>query len=136
MLCRQAGRKPTDDEAQGMAKAMETALLCYNWLSTEAHRANLRLWKIVPKFHLITHCAYDQAKVTNPRWVHCYKDEDMVGKVKKIVLACHGKTAGNRVLDRYRVFFGIRWYEELASARGVSLPLAGAKRPREDDEDA
>ena len=64
---------------------MERALTCYNWLAVEAHRVSRRLWKIVPKFHLLTHSAYDQAKVANPRHVHCYADEDMVGSIKKIV---------------------------------------------------
>ena len=72
----------------------------------------------MPKFHYMTHSAHDQSKVTNPRWVHVYADEDMVGKVKKIVVACHAKTASTRVLERYNILFGARWLRALMAARG------------------
>lgn len=84
LLCRKAGQKPKVEEADSMANAMEGALRCYNWLALEASTPPIeRNWKIVPKFHLITHSAFDQAKDANPRWCHCYSDEDFVGKVKK-----------------------------------------------------
>ena len=67
----------------------------------------------------MTHSAYNQSKVTNPRWVHVYADEDMVGKVKKIAVACHAKMASTRVLDRYKILFGIRWLRALMAARGL-----------------
>ena len=49
-------------------------------------------WKVVPKFHALSHIAYDNGGV-NPRQVHCYQDEDMVGKLKRIYLRCHGALA-------------------------------------------
>jgi hypothetical protein len=29
------------------------------------------------------------------------------------------------VLDRYRILFGLRWFQELAAARGLPVPFAG-----------
>jgi len=118
-MCRVAKRKPTKVEQLRMAKAMEDALRCYNYLAYETHQVKKRNWKVVPKFHYVTHSAYDQSKVTNPRWVHVYADEDMVGKVKKIVVACHAKTASTRVLERYNILFGARWLRALMAARGL-----------------
>ena len=104
-----------------MADAVEAALSCYNWLASEALQQRKKLWKVVPKLHMLTHIAYDNAQEVNPRWVHCYGDEDMVGKVKRIANKCHGATAHNAVLLRYLIWVGIRWWQELHLLRGWEL---------------
>ena len=64
-----------------------------------------KLYKLIPKFHALTHY-YDTR--LNPRRVTCYQDEDMVGRMKKIYVRCHGNTAPRASLQRYRVMIGIR----------------------------
>ena len=59
---------------------METALVSYNALAVESSVLGTTAYKVVPKFHAATH-VYDSR--TNPRAVHCYADEDMVGRLKK-----------------------------------------------------
>lgn len=90
----------TPQEQSDTANYIEVGLVSYNALSLESHGNGVRNWKIVPKFHMTTHMGYDQSGAANPRSVHCYPDEDLVGKVKRIIMRCHGATASLRVMQR------------------------------------
>ena len=58
----------------------------------------------------------------NPRRVTCMLDEDMVGRMKRIYVRCHGKTAPKRALQRYQIVVCIRWWDMLATLRLDKLP--------------
>ena len=100
-------------------RAAEAALLCYNALSVEAQMFNRKMWHTIPKNHLITHLMYDQAPQANPRRVLCYADEEMVGKMKRIMERCHGSTAGRMGMHRYIILAGVRWWLKLGQLRGI-----------------
>ena len=69
---------------------------------------------------MATHLAYDfAADGVNPRRVTCYADEDMVGRIKKIVNRCHGRTADKTSLDRSAILVATRWWTRLAELRGI-----------------
>ena len=86
-----------------------------NALHAESIEKNDFLYHIVPKYHMATHLAYDfAADGVNPRRVTCYADEDMVGRVKRVVNRCHGKTAGEISVERCAVLVGTRWRARLA----------------------
>ena len=72
--------------------------------------------KLLPKFHAPIH--YYDARL-NPRRVTCYQDEDMVGRMKKIYVHTHGKTAPKAALLRYWVVIGIRWNDLMVELRGM-----------------
>jgi hypothetical protein len=108
-ICRRGGRHLSAAAAEGLAVAMEHALLMYNALAVEAFKYGRMLWKLIPKHHALTHIAYD-GHGTNPRAVHCYADEDMVGRMKKIYIRCHGSTAPLRSIQRYMILVGVRWH--------------------------
>ena len=57
-------------------------------------------WHLVPKAHALQHIVMDCAG-GNPRAVHCYQDEDFIGRVKAIYVSCHGRTAPMRAVQRY-----------------------------------
>ena len=106
---------------------MHEALLCANYLCNEAAGNGKSLWHITPKFHMAIHLAYDfAAEGVNPRRVTCYADEDMVGRMKKIVSKCHGKSAGKTCLDRYTILVGTRWWTRLAVLRGLRPDMDNA----------
>ena len=105
VLMRQAGRHMSAASAQELAATVEDALQLYKALSLEAGGG---LWPLLPKHHALTHIAFDSAG-TNPRRVHCYSDEDMVGKLKAIYIKCDARTAGHRALQRYQILQAIRW---------------------------
>jgi len=119
-VCDDYGRFLPAPAREELAKSMESALLCMNALSSEALSAKEYRWHIVPKCHMATHLAFDFAATgVNPRRVTCYADEDMVGRVKKIVERCHGSTAPVTSLHRYSILVGTRWWTRLAELRGI-----------------
>jgi hypothetical protein len=114
--CRRAGRFLTRQEHAKLCDNMAFALVSYNALAQESFQLGTKLYKVVPKFHAATHI-YDS--LTNPRAVHCYADEDMVGRLKKIFSTCHGSTAPLRSLQRYCMLVGLRWWCLLHDLRGL-----------------
>eukprot|EP00972_Heterocapsa_arctica_P082146 12108150-Heterocapsa_arctica.AAC.1 len=80
---------------------MEEALCMFNALAATAFKQSRQLWKFIPKHHALTHIAYDNHG-TNPRAVHCYAYEDMVGRMKKIYVKRHGRTAP---LEKYTTVY-------------------------------
>ena len=116
--------KPT--EQNQLARHLEAALKCYGWLHGQARSAGIPLWKLIPKHHAMTHIAFDTLGV-NPRHVQCYLDEDMVGKFKKLYIACHARSAPLRSLERYVLGQAMHW---LLAARRLHPLLRPRKRPR------
>ena len=117
-ICRRAGRYFTEEEHAEFCGWLEVGLTSYNALAAEALASNMKLYKLIPKFHALTHY-YDTR--LNPRRATCYQDEDMVGRMKKIYVNTHGSTAPKRALERYHVVIGIRWNDVMAQLRGISL---------------
>ena len=129
VVCRRASRHMLEGEREELAAACEEALLAYNALAAAAVEAGVPLWKVLPKHHALSHIAYDNGGV-NPRWVSCYPDEDMVGRVKRIYQRCHGQTAPERCLQRYLILLGLRWQTQALALRGMSPPAtAGSAQP-------
>ena len=113
------------DEAASAAvqKFLGDALELYAGLAVSAAEIGAQRWRIVPKHHAWAHIAYDNGGI-NPRKVHCYLDEDMVGKLKKIYVRCHAASAGRRGLQRYRLLLGVLW-KQLREERGYRLRPRG-----------
>ena len=113
-ICRKAGRHFTRKEHALFCFYLEKALVSYNALAQEAAAQGKRTWKLLPKHHAVTH--YFDTKI-NPRRISCYQDEDMVGRVKKIYVACHGSSAPQRSLQRYAIIACLRWWAVLLKER-------------------
>ena len=120
------GRFLTPAEADSYGTLVETALAVYGQLAAESQASGIRLWPVTPKFHALQHIAYDQARMGNPRRVHCYSDEDMVGKMKRIYIRCHGTTAPQRGLQRYALLQNMRWRAHMQASAAAIAPMAGA----------
>ena len=118
-MCERNKRVIREADLEPSNQAMDGALLCYNALAAHALADNKILWHMTPKFHMAGHIAYDFAQIRNPRWVHNYMDEDMVGKIKRISSKCHGLTAGKMALNRYIILVGVRWWRRLSTLRGI-----------------
>ncbi len=109
-LLRGFGRHMQVHEQELVAALYENGLLAHNALAAQSFREGTQLWKIMPKRHALTHVAYDN-KGVNPRAVHCYLDEDMVGRMKRLYQRCHGATAAQRSMERYVLSLVLRWVE-------------------------
>ena len=118
-ICRRAGRYFTSEERAEFCGWLEVGLKNCNALAAEALAENKKRFKLLPKCHALTHY-YDTR--LNPRRVTCYQDEDMVGRMKKIYIQTHSKTAPRAALLRYRVVIGIRWSDLMAELRGMPRP--------------
>ena len=114
-----AGRYFSPEEKEAISSSIEQAMDFYVCLANEALENDRYLWKLQPQMHMITHMAYDMSPEANPRRVQCYADEDMVGRFKKLVVACHSLTAGRRAVLRYIILVGLRWWSRLATLRGL-----------------
>lgn len=115
---RRSGRFLDTDARAEVAQHVEDALTLYNALATSAAAAGHARWRLIPKLHALTHIAYDNEGV-NPRAVHCYQDEDMVGRVKRVYMRCHGSTAPQRALERYVLHTALSWWLRLQVLRGL-----------------
>jgi len=119
-VCDRNGRWLPEGDREELAACMERALVCMNALRSAAMAEGRYFYHITPKCHMATHLAYDiAASGVNPRRTTCYADEDMVGRVKKIVNKCHGASAGRTSLQRYAVLVCTRWWTRLAELRGL-----------------
>jgi hypothetical protein len=122
IVCRRAGRYFTDAEKETFSKHMQNSLRCYNALAAEAVNLRKKNWKLVPKFHALQHIISDFGNL-NPRRCHCYADEDMVGKMKRIFVGCHANTACLRSLEKYAILLCLRWWITLHNLRGIPTQL-------------
>ena len=116
--CRDSSRFLSAAAAEKLEVNMERGLKLYNSLAAEAAAEHRHLWRIRPKLHACTHIGFDHGG-TNPRFVHCYADEDMVGRMKRLYKKCHGASASYRALQRYQIMVGQRW-ARVAAAAGAS----------------
>ncbi len=115
------------------AAAKGHAIMAIQALAQLEELSPTALWTCIPKTHALHHIALDSA-LGNPRVAHCYQDEDFVGRAKRIYVACHGRTAPRRALERYalRAALALTAREELLSnlrsAKGARFFTRGRKR--------
>ena len=110
MVCRRAGRFFTPAELTQFQEAGELFCVGYNALAVHCQQTGLRLFKVVPKHHMLTHIIWDFGPQANPRAVHNYIDESVIGNIRKIAAAVHPDAIGTRVLQRYILWSSIRWF--------------------------
>ena len=118
-MCASHGRFLTPEAVTAVAVSIEGALMAFSWLGSSS-QGNGRYHE-TPKAHMTTHLGYDQAQFANPRRVACYADEDLIGKIKRILEHCHGATVHKRGLSRYLIWVALRWWILLHDLRGVPL---------------
>jgi hypothetical protein len=116
LIMRRGGRILSSADSLSLQSSVRDALISYNALSVVFEADNL--YHCVPKMHMSIHMVSDQGRI-NPRWVQCYPDEDMVGRMKLVYSGTHGLTAPLRSLQRYIILVGLRWQHQLNTLRGV-----------------
>ena len=99
---READRFLTDAEIDRLEGAGKLFCLAYQNLSMHAHRRGVLMWNVVPKMHFFCHIIDDLRKErVNPRFNHCFCDEDFVGRIARIAGVTHRNSMNRRTLDRY-----------------------------------
>ena len=116
IVMRGAGKFLQPEERRQLKEHFENALLCYHALSSESQSKGEHLYRWTPKHHALVHIYMDLFHF-NPRKQHCYQDEDMVGRMKRVYNGCHQNTAPLRSLQRYLLMVGLRWTSEIVALR-------------------
>ena len=120
-ICKRSSRFLSEAVVPELVEATELALKTHSVLHARATARGLLRWQIQPKQHMASHLGYDMAGRfrLNPRCTTNYADEDFVGKIKKIMASCHGRTAGRMGVSRYIILIGLRWFNQLAKLRHI-----------------
>ena len=99
------------EEAQRAHYAGRLFLLSYQSLAEEALANEVAQYKMRPKFHYLCHVVDDLQKYRwNPRFFHCFMEEDFVGQLGRLVSKTHRNTASMRALQRHCLVLRERWY--------------------------
>ena len=94
------------EELDRLNIAAEIALKGWNSLETFNRANNKARWRMRPKHHAFYHInEWAQETKRNPASTWTFKDEDMMGRISKIVGAVHGATLGGRTLERWCMQF-------------------------------
>ena len=105
-----ADRWLSDDERADVAHHGRVFLLSYGWLAREATDNCMALWKVRPKHHCVDEMLERiRESGANPRWQHCFAEEDFAGKISKLASKIHRGVVSWRIVDRYLMYLSVRW---------------------------
>ena len=90
--------------AQDLDNVGHGFLFSYSALARRSHMEWTFLWYIVPKFPQFRHLILDaRSDFANPRFFHCFGDEDMVGQMLKVGRAAHALTVVRSTMETYLI---------------------------------
>ena len=101
-ICETEGRFLSAAARAEMVVLSRDFMAMYAHLSAEALAQQVRLWKMVPKFHIWQHLCEDQT-LMNPRYFWTYSDEDFQRIMKGIATSCHANNLAPMVLMKWLV---------------------------------
>ena len=93
----------TPQEGDDLYTAAFTYTQAVEKLATLNVQRKVQRFKLIPKNHVVLHLGEDQRRyLYNARFHHCYRDEDMVGLMKRLAVAVHkGTLMEMRILTRW-----------------------------------
>jgi hypothetical protein len=104
------GRFMSGEGVQRLAFAGQAMLQVYHALAQEAAENGRAMYGLRPKMHMLSHLiAQVETDKVNPRFFHCFKDEDMIGRTVKVAAKCHRTTISLRMMERYMLRLCLRW---------------------------
>ena len=97
----------SDAQAQGIADAGYSFLRLIMALANHGASLSIFRWKLLPKHHAYAHLLEDSLhRKENPRAYHCFQDEDMIGRWKKLCHGTQGSLMEYRLMARYLLRMG------------------------------
>ena len=94
----------TTEMAQELIKLGDAALRAYRGLARLHSRRGSPYWALKPRLHVFQEINYGAARrLYNPRYSHCFRDEDQMGAVKHIVRRVHKNMLETRTLCRLQL---------------------------------
>ncbi len=99
-VIKSADRFFTDAELPRLYHASHTFLYMFSEMSRESD--DLLMWSHIPKMHQFHHLILDALDDrNNPRFFHCFGDEDMVGIMLRTARSCHSLTVVDSCVRKY-----------------------------------
>jgi hypothetical protein len=121
-IIRAGGHQLTQELKAQAIRHTDNLLLHYTALGNAAAAQGLWRWNLVPKFHMTWHWSR-QIQFIHPKDTGTYIDEDFVGVVKGIAVACTGGTAiaslPQTIMVKYMQGMLMRWHRQSAQAQHV-----------------
>jgi hypothetical protein len=121
-VCQDTGHQLTEAAKTQAMRHTDNLLLHYTALGNEAAAQGRWRWNLVPKFHMTWHWSR-QVQFLHPRDTGCYIDEDFVGIVKGIAVACTGGMAIARlpltIMIKYTQGMLMRWHRHATWGEAV-----------------
>ena len=106
-----AGPIFSEDERDRAARSARTFLLVYQRLAQESVARGTFIYKIRPKLHDWEHTIMllEAGSLFNPRFMSCFSEEDLMGRIKKLGLKCPRQSAPWRILEKWLLQAFRRW---------------------------
>jgi len=100
----------TPEEAAHFHQVGAFYLKAYHALASRAYDAGQCNFKLLPKHHVLQHI-FETALTgrENPRFLHCFADEDLMGRMARIAGRCHRSTVIRRTFQRYWLSLQQKW---------------------------
>ena len=97
-----AGLWLTADQRQRAYDSGTLFMRCHLWLAHTCFEKRVLNWKLRPKWHFIAHTVWAFSySALNPRFQHCFADEDMMGKIARLARKTSKQTVVLRTIQRY-----------------------------------
>jgi len=109
-LSDRAGLFFADEVAEVVHRHGDRFLRSYQYLAGQALASGVCAYKLRPKMHQFAHTVME-VLATKENWAkqELFGAEDAIGKIKRVSLKCHRKTAPLRVAQRRALLYGLRW---------------------------
>ncbi len=113
----QSGRWMTPEQQKLALRCGNLYLLSYQALATVNQNARRYNYKVRPKQHYFSCGLLTQieASFLNPRFTHCFLDEDFMGRISRLAKHSPGRSTTYRTIQRWVLFMSQRW-EQLCRA--------------------
>lgn len=98
------------EAAADMCHAGEANQITYLKLAKRAAANGEHMYDMPPKFHAHSHVIDDIRNTRlNPKYFHCFGDEDFVGRIGRLSAQCHPTTQSHETLIRYLAGLRQKW---------------------------
>lgn len=103
-----SGMLLSDEDSKECSHCLFSFLKTYSWLAAYYFEESVLLFRLRPKHHMMWHHAMQIKKwKLNQSLFHTFDEESFLGKLKQICRACHGRTATQRLYERYLLVFAM-----------------------------
>lgn len=120
----------SEEAGEAMKQTMDQFIATYRILCSANISKGVLRWSALPKVHFAEHLGITcKSHRLNPRFFHTFIDEDFMGQMRRLCIACHIRTAPLRCLQRFLLRLQLKWASrsDLVGALDAELPVVEAR---------